>query len=150
MSRGYVISKNTKNKEIEIIEYEQNKGFDVNPKNKVKKGNSISVSKVIFMSPTLIEKLLKKKIDREYKRILSLLAEVASDDSDDTSKLSITLNEVELFKSIIKKKYSKFMTEVKTEELLKRLNLMSKELKRRIFEIEEEKLYNNNLGGKSR
>lgn len=150
MNRGYVISKNTKNKEIEIIEYEQNMGFDVNPKNRVKKGNSISVSKVIFMSPTLIEKLLKKKIDREYKRILALLTEVATDDSDDTSKLSIALNEVELFKSIIKKKYSKFMEEVKTEQLLKRLNLMSKELKRRIFEIEEEKQYSNNYGGKSR
>lgn len=150
MNRGYVISKNTKNKEIEIIEYEQHIGFDVNPKNRVKKGNSIDVSKVIFMSPTLIEKLLKKKIDREYKRILILLTEVAADDSDDTSKLSIALNEVELFKSIIRKKYSRFMEEAKTEQLIKRLNLMSKELKRRIFEIEEEKLYNNNLGGKSR
>ncbi|MBE6153289.1 MAG: hypothetical protein E7166_03605 [Firmicutes bacterium] len=150
MNKGYVISKNTKNKEIEIIEYEQHTGFDISPRNKVKKGNSIDVSKVIFMSPTLIEKLLKKKIDREYKRILILLTEVAADDSDDTSKLSIALNEVELFKSIIRKKYSKFMEDKKTAQLLKRLELMSKELKRRIFEIEEEKQYNNSRGGKSR
>lgn len=150
MNRGYVISKNTKNKEIEIIEYEQHSGFDINPKNKIKKGNSIDVSKVIFMSPTLIEKLLKKKIDREYKRILILLTEVASDDSDDTSKLSIALNQVELFRSIIKKKYSKFMDQIKTEQLLKRLGLMSKELRRRILEIAEEKQYSNQRGGKSR
>ena len=132
------------------IEYEEHTGFDINPKNKVKKGNSIDVSKVIFMSPTLIEKILKKKIDKEYKRILALLTEVAVDDSDDTSKLSIALNEVELFKSIIRKKYSKFMEEKKTEQLLKRLNLMGKELKRRIFELEEEKQYSNNYGRKSR
>lgn len=150
MNRGYVISKNTKNKEIEIIEYEQHSGFDVNPKNRVKKGNTIDVNKVIFMSPTLIEKLLKKKIDREYKRILALLTEIATDDSDDTSKLSIALNEVELFKSIIRKKYSKFMENKKTEQLLKRLELMSKELRKKIFEIEEEKQYNNSYGGKSR
>jgi len=150
MNRGYVISKNTKNKEIEIIEYEQHAGFDINPKNRVKKGNSIDVSKVIFMSPTLIEKLLKKKIDREYKRILVLLTEVAADDSDDTTRLAIALNEVELFKGIIKKKYSKFMEQQKTDQLLKRLELMGKELRRRIFEIEEEKQYNNSRGGKSR
>ena len=150
MSRGYIINKNNKNKEIEIIEYEQQSGFDVCPKNNIKKGNTINVNKVIFMSPTLIEKLLKKKIDREYKKILALLTEVATDDSDDTGKLAIALNEVELFKSIIKKKYIKFMEEKKSEQLLKRLSLMSKELKRRIFEIEEEKLLKNQIGGKSR
>lgn len=150
MSKGYVISKNVKNKEIEIIEYEKESGFDIKPKNIFKKGNTINVNKVIFMSPTLIEKLLKKKIDREYKKILILLTEVAEDDTDDTSKLAIALNEVELFKSIIRRKYSKFMSEKKSEELLKRLNLMGKELRRRIFEIEDEKMINNTFGGKSR
>ena len=150
MGKGYIINKNAKNKEITLIEYERNSGFDVKPKNKVKKSDSIDVSKVVFMSPTLIEKILNKKIDKEYKKILMMVGEIASSDDDDTGRMIGVLNRVELFKSIIKKKYAKFMMEEQTEKLLKRLNLMGKEIKRRIYQIEEEKSYSNEYQGKSR
>lgn len=151
--KGYVINKNNKNKEMMLIEY-QNKleiGYDVNPKNKYKKRDTIDVTKVVFMSPTFIEKILNKKIDKEYKTILYLISEIAADDSDDTGRMIGVLNRVELFKSIIRKKYIKFMTEAQSEKILKRLNLMGKELKKRIFEIEEQKNYENEMHtGKSR
>lgn len=153
MNRNYIISKDNKNKEMVLIEY-KNKleiGYDVNPKNKFKKRETIDVTKVVFMSPTLIEKILNKKIDKEYKKILYLVSEIASDDSDDTGKMVGVLNRVEHFKSIIRAKYAKFMRDDQTEKLLKRLNLMGKEIKRRVFEIEEEKRYENEMhAGKSR
>lgn len=153
MKKGYIINKNNQNKEMILIEY-QNRleiGYDVNPKNKFKKRNTIDVTKVVFMSPTLIEKILNKKIDKEYKKILYLVSEIATDDSDDTGRMIGVLNQVELFKSIIRKKYSKYMTDTQTDKILKRLNLMGKEIKRRIFEIEEERIYNQeNRIGKSR
>ena len=153
MDRGYVISKNNSNKEIQVIEFETSNGFDVNPKNKVKKKNTINVTKAIFMSPTMIEKILNKKIDKQYASILDKVSRIVSgddDDDDDTSFMVGVLNEVELFKSIIKKKYSNFMKEEQTEKLLRRLSIMSKELKKRIFEIEEEKIQNRSIGGKGR
>ncbi|MBQ7140724.1 MAG: hypothetical protein IJO32_04405 [Bacilli bacterium] len=150
MSKGYIINKNMQNKEITYIEYEKNKGFDVKPKNKLKKSDSIDVTKVVFMSPTLIEKILNKKIDKQYKKILMMVGEIASSDDDDTGRMIGVLNQVELFKSIIKKKYANFMREEQTEKLLKRLNLMGKEIKRRIYQIEEEKSYSNEYQGKSR
>ena len=150
MIKGYVISKNNKNKEINVIEYEKNNGFDVKPKNKVKKSDSINVSKVIFMSPTMIEKIVNKKVDKQYNKIISLVEEVAADDSDDTSFMVGVLNEVELFKSILIRKYAKFMLREQNEKLILRLNLMSKEIRRRIFEIEEEKISTRSMGGKNR
>jgi len=150
MIRGYVISKNNKNKEINIIEYEKNNGFDVKPKNKVKKSDSINVSKVIFMSPSMIEKIVNKKVDKQYNKIISLVEEVATDDSDDTSFMVGVLNEVELFKSILIRKYAKNMLREQNEKLILRLNLMSKEIRRRIFEIEEEKISTRSMGGKNR
>ena len=66
MNRNYIISKDNKNKEMVLIEY-KNKleiGYDVNPKNKFKKRETIDVTKVVFMSPTLIEKILNKKINK--------------------------------------------------------------------------------------
>ena len=139
MDRGYVISKNNSNKEIQVIEFETSNGFDVNPKNKVKKKNTINVT--------------NKKIDKQYASILDKVGKIVSgddDDDDDTSFMVGVLGEVELFRSIIKKKYSKFMKEEQTEKLLKRLSIMSKELKKRIFEIEEEKVQNRSIGGKGR
>lgn len=150
MIKGYVISKNNKNKEINIIEYEKNNGFDVKPKNKVKKSDSINVSKVIFMSPSMIEKIVNKKVDKQYNKIISLVEEVATDDSDDTSFMVGVLNEVELFKSILIRKYAKHMLREQNEKLILRLNLMSKEIRRRIFEIEEEKISTRSMGGKNR
>jgi len=150
MIRGYVISKNNKNKEINIIEYEKNNGFDVKPKNKVKKSDSINVSKVIFMSPSMIEKIVNRKVDKQYNKIISLVEDVATDDSDDTSFMVGVLNEVELFKSILIRKYAKFMLREQNEKLILRLNLMSKEIRRRIFEIEEEKISTRSMGGKNR
>jgi len=150
MIKGYVISKNNKNKEINIIEYEKGNCFDVKPKNKVKKRDSINVSKVIFMSPTMIEKIVNRKVDKQYNKIISLVEDVATDDSDDTSFMVGVLNEVELFKSILIRKYAKFMLREQNEKLILRLNLMSKEIRRRIFEIEEEKISTRNMGGKNR
>lgn len=149
MIKGYVISKNNKNKQINIIEYEK-EGFDVKPKNKVKKSDSINVSKVIFMSPSMIEKIVHRKVDKQYNKIIKLVEEVATDDSDDTSFMVGVLNEVELFKSILIRKYAKFMLREQNEKLILRLNLMGKEIRRRIFEIEEEKISTRNMGGKNR
>ena len=149
MIKGYVINRNNKNMEINIIEYEK-EGFDVKPKNKVKKSDSINVSKVIFMSPSMIEKIVNKKVDKQYNKIIKLVEEVATDDSDDTSFMVGVLNEVELFKSILIRKYAKFMLREQNEKLILRLNLMSKEIRRRIFEIEEEKISTRNMGGKNR
>ena len=149
MIKGYVISKNNKNKEINIIEYEK-EGFDVKPKNKVKKSDSINVSKVIFMSPSMIEKIVHRKVDKQYNKIIKLVEEVATDDSDDTSFMVGVLNEVELFKSLLIRKYAKFMLREQKEKLILRLNLMGKEIRRRIFEIEEEKISTRNMGGKNR
>ena len=153
MSRGYIVNRDSNSKELTYVEYEQSIGYDVRPKNNVKKSDSIDVTKVVFVSPTLIEKILNKKIDKEYNNILRLISEILYDDDtgDDTGKMVGVLNRVELFKSIIRKKYSKFMTDEQTTKILNRLNMMGKELKRRIFEIEEERNYENNYNqGKSR
>lgn len=153
MSKGYIVNRDATNKEMTYIEYEQSIGYDVKPKNKIKKSDSIDVTKVVFVNPSMIEKILNKKIDKEYKNILNLVGEILydDDDSDDTGKMVGVLNKVELFKSIIRKKYSKFMTDEQTEKIMNRLTLMGNEIKRRVFQIEEEKYYEREYGsGKSR
>ena len=70
MNRGYVISKNTKNKEIEIIEYEQNKGFDVNPKNLENAVNGAEALNIRGLNVTIPHKI-------EVMKYLSEIDEIA-------------------------------------------------------------------------
>lgn len=56
---NYYISKDNKTGEVIYLEYDKN-GYKITPKNKKK--DAIEVNKIIFVSPTLTEKLIKKKL----------------------------------------------------------------------------------------
>ena len=61
---NYYISKDNKTGEVIYLEYDKN-GYKITPKNKKK--DAIEVNKIIFVSPTLTEKLIKKKlITKDY------------------------------------------------------------------------------------
>ena len=62
MSKNYFISRDNKNGEVVYLEYNKN-GYNVKPK--VKKEDAIEVNKIVFVSPSLTEKLLKKKINNK-------------------------------------------------------------------------------------
>ncbi len=146
MNKGYIINRDSKNKEITYIEYETKTGFDIKPRNQVKKSDSIDVSKVVFLYPSFIEKIITKKIDEKYKQILSLVGKIASDDDDDEGFLIGTLGEVERFRSILKRKYAKFLEEEKLGKLNRKLDIMKKELKKIMDEYEEERELNKTTG----
>ena len=57
---NYFISKDKKTGEIVYLEYDKD-GYKVSPK--ARKKDSIEVNKIVFVSPELTEKLLKKKIE---------------------------------------------------------------------------------------
>ena len=133
MDKGYIIKKEQHNKEITYIEYEVKTGYDVSPKNKAKIKDSIDVSNVVFLYPIFIEKILKKKIEKKYKEVLSLVTKVASDDEDDDTGFLIgTRGEIERFRDILKTKYNKFLDQKKLEELVRKLDIMKKEITKKL------------------
>ena len=58
MSSNYFVSKDKKSGEVVYLEYDKN-GYNV--RKKKKKKDTIKVNKIVFVSPSLTEKLLKKK-----------------------------------------------------------------------------------------
>ena len=64
---NYFISKDNKTGEIVYLEYDKN-GYKVTPK--TKKKDAIEVNKIVFVSPELTEKLLKKKINSKISKLL--------------------------------------------------------------------------------
>ena len=79
---NYFISKDNKSGEIIYLEYDKN-GYKVTPKRK--KEDAIEVNKIVFVSPSLTKKLLKKKIDNKLTKLLYELNAINIDNEDDDS-----------------------------------------------------------------
>ena len=99
---NYYVSRDNETKEIVYMEYNKIEGYKITPK--TKKEDAIEVSKIVFVSPTLTEKLIKKKLELKLKHLLSKLNEI---DDDDASGEAIreTLVECERLKLTIINNY---------------------------------------------
>ena len=60
------------------------------------------------------------------------------DGNDDGSSLNQILNDLKRYKQILQYKYNKYLGEKQTELLLKKLNLNEKELKVKIYILNEQ------------
>ena len=67
MKSNYFISRDIQSGEVVYLEYNKN-GYKVSPK--TKKKDAIEVNKIVFVSPSLTEKLLKKKINNKISKLL--------------------------------------------------------------------------------
>ena len=144
--KKYKVIKVTNINKIEKINSEIN-GFDVSPKNKINKKNTIRVSKAKISDEGLIKCLINKKIDKKYSKIYQMVTDIVeNDDDEDGTKMGILLNEIELFRSILKHKYAKYMEMEEYNSLENRMRLMEKEIKRKLMEIEEEKMSKKSAG----
>ena len=142
--KHYYICKKGNDRQIIYLDYDKLKGFGFSPKNNVKY-EGIIVNKMVIIKPSMIEKVLRKKIKRKLDLYLKLIIRfIESDDSSDGSALREALNDLTRYKSIIKNKYQKYLDEKYLRILLKKITLLEYELSSKIinlesYEYEEEK-----------
>ena len=117
---NYFISRDNKTGDIVYLEYDK-KGYKVRPK--AKKKDAIEVNKIIFVSPSLTEKLLKKKIDIKVSKLL-LELNTTSDDEDDGTRVRNMLVEAERLKLNIINNYRKYLGKTYTGLTLKKMQLI--------------------------
>ena len=125
MKSNYFISKDVKTGEIVYLEYNKN-GYKVSPK--TKKKDAIEVNKIVFVSPTLTEKLLKKKISNKISKLLLELNTFYDEDSGDSNSEGIRvrnqLMEAERLKSSLINNYKKYLDGNYTGLTLKKLQII--------------------------
>jgi len=139
---NYFISKDNKTGEIVYLEYNKD-GYKISPK--AKKKDAIEVNKIVFVSPTLTQKLIKKKIDH---KISKLLLEVNTTyDDDDTeegvSRVRNQLVEAERLKLNIINNKAKYLGKAYASLTLKKLEIIINEYRNRLYtirKINEQKL----------
>lgn len=143
--RKFVVKKDANTDVITYMEYEKLKGFNVKPKDNFNFEDMINVNEMIIINPTLIEKLIDKKCKRTLEKLIMMLSIIDEDDSDDSSNVDIVLDELERFKTLVTNKYEEFMEKEEYKMLLKKIDIIKKELELRKnvkyqFELNEEKI----------
>ena len=126
--KHYVVAKKNKNVEIAFIDYSKIDGFKVNPKNTIEYPG-IEINTMILVKPVFIEKILKKKIKRKLNLYLNYIIEESSDDGNYRE----TLSNIERYRGIVEYKYRKYLDDKYINLLLKKINILEKEIKTKIL-----------------
>ncbi len=127
--RKFVCKKDSKTDVITYMEYENLKGFDVHPKKYASFDDMINVDSMVVINPSLIEKLINKKVKRTIDKILIMLSLISEDDPD---SCGLVLDEVARLKGLINEKYKNYVDSKTFKALCKRVGILEKEVCLRI------------------
>ena len=155
ISKRFLVIKNKDSKAIKYFEYDKLNGYKVHPKQNVKFSNAINVNKMVIINPTLIEKIVDRKIKHKFNNLINLLSFVyESEDASTSDGLDLALNEAERFRMEIINKYKSYLTEEKLDLMKKKIDILEDEIKlRREYFINEQmsrEFYSEKKEGKSR
>lgn len=129
--KHYLISKEKYNGEIVYLNCDTLKGYKINPKNNYNY-NGIKVNEMIIIKPSLIEKIIKRKVHNRLDYYLKLIiANLDGDDSDDDTR--IALDDLQRYKKIINNKYSLYLDEKYMTLLNKKIDVFERELKNNLL-----------------
>ena len=135
--KHYYICKKGNNREIVCMDIDKLKGYGFSPKNNVKY-DGIVVNKMVIIKPSMIEKVLRRKIKKKLDLYLKLIIKfIESDDSSTGDALREALNDLTRYKNIIEYKYKKYLDENYLRILLKKIALLEYELNSRLINVNE-------------
>ena len=131
-TRYQLVTKNKyKNKKINLG-INKNSGYKIKPKNKIKY-DGVVVNEMFFIKPSLIEKLLKKKISIKLDHYLQYIIEVLDDESTDGGRVSAVLSDLNRYREIVINNYKQYLNEKYVELLLKKIELLEYELNKKLM-----------------
>ena len=134
----YYVCKKGNETDIVYLDFDKLKGFNFSPRNSFKY-DGIVVNKMVIIKPSMIEKVLRKKIKRKLDFYLKLIIKfIESDDSSDGESLREALNDLTRYKSIINHKYKKYLDEKYLKILFKKISLLEYELNSKFINLENE------------
>ena len=138
MAKGYSIDKKQGNNVAKIASQNID-GFKFKPKNKVKY-NGVKVNEMVFINNSFIENILKKKIKNRLDLYLDYVVNLSDSDDTDGTKIEMAMNDLTRYKSIIKRKYRKYLEQRYVELLLKKIDLIEYELRMKYYSYEKEEV----------
>ena len=120
--------------EIDIVKLNINdEGYDFRPRIT---HTDADITKITIFNHSMIDIILSKKIDKNFKRLAAITYDVINSDDDNTSTdATIALDEIAKLRSIILNKYQKFLEKEKEKKYIKSLRILENELRAKIIYI---------------
>ena len=134
---NYFVERNHETDEVVYLEYDKIDGYEITPKTKME--DSISVKKVVFASPSLSSKIIKKKINNIITKLLEFIENI--DDGTDGESIRENLMKAEKLRVSIITKYIKYLGNNYSSLTLKKLELMVNKLENELYKKEVKDRY---------
>ena len=139
--RSYSVSRNEKTCESVYFEYDKIDGYKVTPK--VKKKDSIEVSKIVFVNDMMSEKIIRKKIEKKINYLLEQLKKIEEDETGDEDGIKRNLMDAEKLKIQIINNYVKYLGHTYQSLTLKKIQIIINQLRFKLFTMNDIRRYNN-------
>ena len=138
MNSNYFVSKDKKSGEVVYLEYNKD-CYNVKPK--VQKDGAIEVNKIVFISPSFTEKLLKKKINSKIAKLILELNTTYDDEDEDggSCRYRNKLKEAEKLKKMVTNTYKKYLGKSYTALTIKKMQIIINGYKAKLNEIDSAK-----------
>ena len=133
--RSYSISRDEKSSESVYFEYDKIEGYQVNPK--IKKKDSIEVSKIVFVNDSMSEKIIRRKIDKKIESLLGKLKMFEETDGDDEEGIQRSLMDAEKLKVQIINNYIKYLGNTYGSLTLKKIQIIINQLRYKLYMVKD-------------
>ena len=144
--KNYFLRRDSKTGEIIYLEYNKINGYKITPKTKIE--DAIRVNTIVFVNPTLSEKLIKKKIDIRIRYLLKKLAEIDENGGNDEEGIRNSLMDAERLKLNILNNYVKYLGHTYQSLTMKKIQVIINQFRIKLYNcinnrrtIEMENLY---------
>lgn len=136
----YYIYKKGEDRSIVCLDYDKISGYTFTPKNNIKY-DGVKVNQVVVINPTMIEKVLKRKIKNKLDLYLKLIMKFIESDEEDSGSYREALDDLSKYKSIVLHKYKKYLDEKYLKLLLKKISILEFELTKKFNQVLEDNEY---------
>lgn len=119
------------------------KGYGVTPKTKI--DDAIDVTKIVFINPSLSEKLIKKKIDIKIRHLLKELEEYDEDPTGgDEGAIKQSIIEAERLRIMMLNTYRKYLGNTYGSLSMKKIQIIINQLRAKLYnKVNYQRFYNN-------
>ena len=108
------------------------KGYKFKPKNEVNY-NGVKVNEMVIINPSFIEKVLKRKIKKKLDLYLQFLIRLLDEGTEDPTSLRFALTDLDKYRRTIINKYRNYLEKKYIDLLLKKIDVLERELKAKMF-----------------
>lgn len=135
--KNYYLKKDKKTGEVIYLEYDKIKGYNITPKSNIY--DAITVNKIVFVNPSLSEKIIKKKISIKLKNLLKYLEDIDNSGSTDEDGVRQSLMDAERLKLMILNEYCKYLGNTYQSLTLKKIQIIINQLRIKLYNIINDK-----------